>query len=121
MQSLDKTFYKTQLMKKIVIGMLFFGSLGLKAQYGTLNAILDRLEARKGINQHLENVNIDNKSLSSSKMKQTIQKGTSLSSKETMPPTWKFLMIKPTEKVVPMSLQEILSEKEYRFFTGRYA
>jgi len=58
---LTKLFYKTQLMKKIVIGMLFFGSLGLKAQYGTLNAILDRLEARKGINQHLENVNIDNK------------------------------------------------------------
>lgn len=41
--------------------MLFFGTLGVKAQYGTLNAILDRLEARKGINQHLENVNIDNK------------------------------------------------------------
>lgn len=37
------------------------GTLGLKAQYGTLNEILNRLEQRKGINQHLENVNIDNK------------------------------------------------------------
>jgi len=42
--------------------MLFFGAaLGLKAQYGSLNDILTRLEERKGINQHLENVNIDNK------------------------------------------------------------
>ncbi|AZA82540.1 hypothetical protein C1637_07875 [Chryseobacterium lactis] len=48
-------------MKKFLIGILFFGTLGVKAQYGSLNAILDRLEARKGINQHLENVNIDNK------------------------------------------------------------
>lgn len=37
------------------------GTLGLKAQYGSLNEILNRLEQRKGINQHLENVNIDNK------------------------------------------------------------
>jgi hypothetical protein len=58
---LTKLFYKTQHMKKIVIGILFFGALSVKAQYGTLNAILDRLEARKGVNQHLENVNIDNK------------------------------------------------------------
>ncbi|AZB02370.1 hypothetical protein EG359_19645 [Chryseobacterium joostei] len=48
-------------MKKILIGILFFGTLGLKAQYGSLNAILDRLEARRGINQNLESVNIDNK------------------------------------------------------------
>ncbi|KFF07870.1 hypothetical protein [Chryseobacterium luteum] len=48
-------------MRKILIGVLFFGTLGLKAQYGTLNEILNRLEERKGINQHLENVNIDNK------------------------------------------------------------
>lgn len=48
-------------MRKFLIGILFFGTLGLKAQYGTLNAILDRLEARKGINQNLEKVNIDNK------------------------------------------------------------
>ncbi|HCM34293.1 MULTISPECIES: hypothetical protein [Chryseobacterium] len=48
-------------MKKILIGVLFFGTLGLKAQYGSLNAILDRLEARRGINQNLESVNIDNK------------------------------------------------------------
>lgn len=48
-------------MRKILIGILFFGTLGVKAQYGTLNAILDKLEARKGINQNLENVNIDNK------------------------------------------------------------
>ncbi|KXH79610.1 hypothetical protein [Chryseobacterium kwangjuense] len=48
-------------MRKILIGILFFGTLGLKAQYGTLNEILNRLEARKGINQNLERVNIDNK------------------------------------------------------------
>lgn len=48
-------------MKKIFIGILFFGTLGLKAQYGTIDEILNRLEERKGINQHLENVNIDNK------------------------------------------------------------
>lgn len=58
---LAKLFYKTQHMKKILIGILFFGTLGLKAQYGSLNAILDRLEARRGINQNLESVNIDNK------------------------------------------------------------
>lgn len=48
-------------MKKILIGILFLGTLGLKAQYGTLNAILTKLEERKGINQNLDNVNIDNK------------------------------------------------------------
>lgn len=50
------------IMKKIIIGISFFGAtLGLKAQYGTLNDILTRLEERKGVNQNLENVNIDNK------------------------------------------------------------
>ncbi|UWX58970.1 hypothetical protein N0B40_11000 [Chryseobacterium oranimense] len=48
-------------MRKLLIGVLFFGTLGLKAQYGSLNEILNRLEERKGINQHLEKVNIDNK------------------------------------------------------------
>lgn len=33
----------------------------LSAQYGTLNAILDRLEEKKGINQNLENITIDEK------------------------------------------------------------
>lgn len=48
-------------MRKIFIGILLWGALGLKAQYGTINEILNRLEERRGINQHLENVNIDNK------------------------------------------------------------
>ncbi|PWN60549.1 hypothetical protein [Chryseobacterium viscerum] len=48
-------------MRKFLIGTLFLGTLGLKAQYGSLNEILNRLEQRKGINQHLENVNVDNK------------------------------------------------------------
>ncbi|EFK36704.1 Uncharacterised protein [Chryseobacterium gleum] len=48
-------------MRKFLIGIFLLGTLGLKAQYGTLNEILNRLEQRKGINQHLENVNIDNK------------------------------------------------------------
>lgn len=49
-------------MKKIFIGMVFLGAtLGIKAQYGSINTILTRLEERKGINQHLESVSIDNK------------------------------------------------------------
>ena len=48
-------------MRKLLIGILFFGALGAKAQYGSLNAVLDRLEARRGINQNLEKVDIDNK------------------------------------------------------------
>lgn len=58
---LAKLFYKTQYMRKLLIGISLLGTLGLKAQYGSLNEILNRLEQRKGINQHLENVNIDNK------------------------------------------------------------
>ena len=58
---LAKLFYKTQYMRKFLIGIFLLGTLGLKAQYGTLNEILNRLEQRKGINQHLEHVNIDNK------------------------------------------------------------
>ncbi|MDR6516542.1 hypothetical protein [Chryseobacterium camelliae] len=49
-------------MRKICIGIMLLGaSLGVKAQYGTLNQILTRLEERKGINQNLEHENIDNK------------------------------------------------------------
>jgi len=58
---LTKLFYKTQHMRKFLIGVLFFGTLGVKAQYGSLDAILKKLEERQGINQYLENVNIDNK------------------------------------------------------------
>ncbi|WP_121490113.1 hypothetical protein [Chryseobacterium sp. 7] len=48
-------------MRKFLIGVFLLGTLGLKAQFSSLNGILERLEQRKGINQHLENVNIDNK------------------------------------------------------------
>ncbi len=49
-------------MKKLFLMlMLAATSYGLKAQYGTLNAILDRLEERRGINQNLKDVNIDDK------------------------------------------------------------
>ncbi|WP_431612085.1 hypothetical protein [Chryseobacterium sp. 'Rf worker isolate 10'] len=48
-------------MRKFLIGIFLLGTLSLKAQFGSLNGILERLEQRKGINQHLENVNIDNK------------------------------------------------------------
>lgn len=49
-------------MKKVFIGILFVGMIsGVKAQYGSLNAILTKLEERKGVNQNLESVNIDNK------------------------------------------------------------
>ena len=47
-------------MKKIIFAALFciFASI-LKAQYGALNAILQRLEEKKGVNQNLQDVNID--------------------------------------------------------------
>ncbi len=62
MQILTKLFYKHKLMKKILFFTLFFTVFALKAQnYGAINQILDRLEERKGINQNLENVNIDDK------------------------------------------------------------
>ncbi|WP_312075621.1 hypothetical protein [Chryseobacterium sp.] len=41
----------------LLIGTSFFAH----AQYGTLNAILTKLEERKGINQNLSDVNIDDK------------------------------------------------------------
>ena len=47
-------------MKKIVALFLFFSVLGLKAQYGSINAILDELEERRGVNKNLKNVSIDN-------------------------------------------------------------
>lgn len=47
-------------MKKILIASLILMSISaMKAQYGSLNAILTELEARKGINQTLKNVSID--------------------------------------------------------------
>ena len=49
-------------MRKLFILTLFFFGLALKAQnYGAINNVLDRLEERSGVNQHLENVSIDNK------------------------------------------------------------
>ncbi|GAB0156655.1 hypothetical protein CHRYSEOSP005_19220 [Chryseobacterium sp. Alg-005] len=49
-------------MRKIFFGVVFFAAtLGIKAQYRSINAILTKLEERKGINQHLETVSIDNK------------------------------------------------------------
>lgn len=49
-------------MRKLFICTLFFIGLLLKAQnYAAINEIISRLEERKGINQHLENVSVDNK------------------------------------------------------------
>ena len=47
-------------MKKIIFAAILciFSSV-IKAQYGTLNAILQRLEEKRGMNQNLDNVNID--------------------------------------------------------------
>ena len=48
-------------MKKIFsIVFIVIGSILLKAQYGYLNEILQRLEEKRGINQNLQDVNIDN-------------------------------------------------------------
>ncbi|WP_346986295.1 hypothetical protein [Chryseobacterium sp. POE27] len=49
-------------MKKTFLGVLFVGAIfTAKAQYGTMDQILTRLEERSGVNQNLESVNIDNK------------------------------------------------------------
>lgn len=49
-------------MIKFFSGLLLIGtSFFAHAQYGTLDAILTKLEERKGINQNLSNVNIDDK------------------------------------------------------------
>ena len=45
--------------KVILLIAVFASSLALKAQYGTLNAILDRLEEKRGVNKNLKDVNID--------------------------------------------------------------
>ncbi|MBN9313936.1 MAG: hypothetical protein BGO40_06970 [Chryseobacterium sp. 39-10] len=47
-------------MKKVIFSMLFFAvSTGIKAQYGSINAILDRLEEKSGINKNLQNIHLD--------------------------------------------------------------
>ncbi len=47
-------------MKKSLIVVFFICfALSLQAQYGSVNAILDRLEERRGIQQKINNVNID--------------------------------------------------------------
>jgi hypothetical protein len=61
MQSLTKLFYKTQHNEKTFNRNFILWNFRCKSTIRFLNAILDRLEARKGINQNLEKVNIDNK------------------------------------------------------------
>lgn len=49
-------------MRKFFIAIAFIvATVGIKAQYSSLDSIIKRLEKRKGINQNLEAVNIDNK------------------------------------------------------------
>ena len=49
-------------MVKIFSGILLIGaSIFANAQYASINAILTKLEERKGINQNLSEVNIDDK------------------------------------------------------------
>lgn len=49
-------------MRKVIITIILFAATGLQAQnYGSINEIINRLEERKGINQNLENVSVDNK------------------------------------------------------------
>lgn len=40
--------------------LLLLSGFGLNAQYGTISAILDQLEERRGINKNLKDVNLDN-------------------------------------------------------------
>ncbi len=47
-------------MKKIfLIALIFTTAVGIRAQYGSINAILDRLEEKRGVNKNLKDVNID--------------------------------------------------------------
>ncbi len=49
-------------MKKLIFSIVFFFStLALNAQYSTINAIIQRLEEKRGINQNLSDVDIDNR------------------------------------------------------------
>ncbi|KQS89398.1 MULTISPECIES: hypothetical protein [Chryseobacterium] len=49
-------------MNKIFSGLMLVGaSFFAHAQYGSINAILTKLEERKGVNQNLSDVNIDDK------------------------------------------------------------
>lgn len=48
-------------MKKIIFAVLLCTfTIAVKAQYGAINEILQRLEERRGMNQDLDGVNIDN-------------------------------------------------------------
>lgn len=47
-------------MKKILCAaVMLISAAAVQAQYASINTILDQLEARRGINQNLKNVNID--------------------------------------------------------------
>lgn len=46
-------------MKKTFALLLLIAALGIKAQYGSVNAILDMLEAKKGMNKSASNINLD--------------------------------------------------------------
>lgn len=49
-------------MKKLFFAFVFvFSVAGLKAQYMSINAVLDRLEENHGINKNVSNVNIDDR------------------------------------------------------------
>lgn len=49
-------------MKKIFLALILTVSFtGLKAQYGSINDILNRLEEKRGINQNLKDVEINNR------------------------------------------------------------
>lgn len=53
---------KSNYMNKILTFILFLSfAVGAKAQYGSINAILDRLEQKKGINKQLKNINLNQK------------------------------------------------------------
>jgi hypothetical protein len=106
-------------MRKLLIGILFFGTLGVKAQYGSLNAILDRLEARKGINQNLEKVNIDNKKFVFIKDEADHTERDFIVIKGNNATYVEVFDDKATGESSSNVLQAILSEKRTSFPTGR--
>lgn len=61
-RSWQNFFIQTPFMRKFFTGIILLAATaGIKAQYSSLDGIIRRLEERKGINQNLEAVNIDNK------------------------------------------------------------
>ena len=97
-------------MNKLILLIAFFASsLALKAQYGTLNAILDRLEEKRGVNKDLKDVNIDDIKFVLIKDFDDHTERNFVIIKGNKAPMWKCLMINRRGKLLRTFFPEILS------------